>query len=201
MAITSNAITVYGFETSNNFKVRVGLGFKRLPYQFRTIAPNDRSQVIKVSGQPFTPVLVHGDIVVPDSAAILRYLDANFRLTPQLYSSNYDELREIEEWESWGRVILARPLLMLVRARRAGRDDPAEVQQATKLLASACQQLQEHLAGSEWLVGDRLTAADVTCAPVMYRASEPDMLPLPDNIDVALEWMSRVMAYDAGKTQ
>ncbi len=194
-------IVVYGFETSNNFKVRVALGYKNIPYEFHTIAPSDRSLVIEISGQPFTPVLVHGSVVIPDSAAILRYLDANFRDTPQLYSRDYDELREIEEWESWGRATLARPLLMLVRQRRAGRDDPSEVQEAAQLLASACLRLEERLGDNDWLVGDRLTAADVTCGPVMYRASESGMLPLPDNIDAAREWMRRVMAHDAGAPQ
>jgi len=194
----SDAVIVYGFETSNNFKVRVALGYKDIPYEFRTIAPNDRSAVIEASGQPFTPVLLHGTIVVPDSAAILRYLDANFRATPQLFSSDYDELREIEEWESWGRSTLARPLLMLVRQRRAGRDDPAEHKKAAQLLGSACRRLEERLGDNTWLVGARLTAADVTCAPVMYRISESGMLPLPGNLDATLGWMRRVMAYDAG---
>ncbi len=193
-----DAIRVYGFETSNNFKVRVALGYKDIPYEFHTIAPNDRSAVIAVSGQPFTPVLVHGDVVIPDSAAILRYLDANFRDTPQLYSRAYDELREIEDWESWGRTSLARPLLLLVRQRRQGRDDPTEREHAAELLASACQQLEDHLRDAEWLVGERLTAADATCAPVLFRASQSGMLPLPEGIDSALDWMRRVMVYDAG---
>ena len=194
----SDAVLVYGFETSNNFKIRVALGYKNIPYEFHTIALDDRSLVIEVSGQPFTPVLVHGDVVIPDSAAILRYLDANFRDTPQLYSPDYDELRKIEEWESWGRTTLAQPLLMLVRQRRASRDDPSVVQEATLLLASACRQLEERLCDNEWLVGNRLSAADVTCAPVMYRAGGSGMLPLPDDIDAAREWMRRVMVHDAG---
>ena len=191
---------VYGFETSNNFKIRVALGYKDIPYEFRTISPTDRSAVIEVSGQPFTPVLVHGTVVIPDSAAILRYLDANFPATPPLFSRDYDELREIEDWESWGRSTLARPLLMLVRQRRAGGEDPAVYEKAAQLLASACRRLEDHLGTDDWLVGNRLTAADVTCAPVMFRASESGMLPLPDNLDAALGWMRRVMAHDAGAT-
>ncbi len=196
----SEAVSVYGFETSNNFKVRVALGYKDIPYDFHTISPGDRSAVIAVSGQPFTPVLVHGDVVIPDSAAILRYLDANFRDTPRLFSAAYDELREIEGWEGWGRTTLARPLLMLVRQRREDRDDPAERQHAAELFATACRHLDESLGDAEWLIGARLTAADATCAPVLHRASESGMLPLPDDINATLDWMGRVMAYDSGPT-
>ena len=38
----STDVVVHGFETSNNMKVRVALGYKGIPYQFRTIQPQDR---------------------------------------------------------------------------------------------------------------------------------------------------------------
>ncbi|HJO04460.1 MAG TPA: glutathione S-transferase N-terminal domain-containing protein [Acidobacteriota bacterium] len=41
---------VYGFETSNNYKVRVALGAKDLAYEFRTIDPGDRSTIVEASG-------------------------------------------------------------------------------------------------------------------------------------------------------
>ena len=62
-------LTILGFETSNNIKVRVALGFKEIPYEFRTIDPADRSEIVRLSGQHLTPVLVHGDRVLFDSAA------------------------------------------------------------------------------------------------------------------------------------
>ena len=65
-------LVIHGFETSNNFKVRVALGFKGIDYRFETIDPSDRAGMVKISGQPFTPVMVHGDVVMFDSAAIVR---------------------------------------------------------------------------------------------------------------------------------
>ncbi len=40
---------------------------------------------MRISGQHLTPVIEHGEVVLFDSAAILRYLDAAFRETPPLF--------------------------------------------------------------------------------------------------------------------
>ena len=41
--MSASPLIVHGFETSNNMKVRVGLGYKSIPYRFETIDPKDRS--------------------------------------------------------------------------------------------------------------------------------------------------------------
>lgn len=192
-------VVIHGFETSNNYKVRVALGYKGIPFEFRTIDPADRSVPMQLSGQPMTPVMVHGDVVMFDSAAILRYLDANFPETPRLFGPGYQTHREIESWEGWGRTELAEPLMMMVRRRIAGLpDDPHERQVATELLAGACERLEGSLTGHDWLVEDRITAADVTCGPVIYRLQASQILELPDNIERTQEWMQRVMDLDRG---
>ena len=87
----SSPLVIHGFETSNNFKVRVALGYKGIPYEFRTIDPSDRDEIHRLTGQFLTPVLQHGDVVLFDSAAILRYLEANFRDTPRIYGRSHAE--------------------------------------------------------------------------------------------------------------
>ena len=171
-------LVVYGFETSNNFKVRVALGFKRL------------------SGQPMTPVLRHGDTVIFDSAAILRYLEANFLDSPRLFSEDYETMRDIERWESFSRGEMAEPLLIMVRQRLAGRDDPAEAERAAELFAKAVLRLERRLASHPWLVGGHMTAADVSAGAVVYRVQASGLLPLPDGITGTLGWADRVIAHD-----
>jgi glutathione S-transferase len=186
-------MVIYGFETSNNLKVRVGLEYKGIDHEFRTIDPADRREVLRVSGQFLTPVMVHGETVLFDSAAILRYLDANFPDTPKLFGRSRDEQWEIEDWERFGRGPLAEPMMRLVHARVAGRTVDDELRAgAARDLAAAVERLTRRLAGRTWLVGENLSAADITCGAVIERLRRSGAVPLPEDASAALGLAERV---------
>mgnify|MGYP003677775782 CR=1 FL=1 len=189
-------LTIHGFETSNNFKVRVALGFKGIPYRFRSIDPKDRSEILRLSKQHLTPVLEHGAVVVFDSAAILRYLDANFE-GPTLFGRSHAEQWEIEDWEFFARTVLAGPMMEVVHKRLAGTPLDAEgIARCTQSFDDACAQLSVALGGREWLVGDQISAADVTAAPVLRRIQASNLIPWPASAGPLQGWIERVMAYD-----
>ncbi len=194
----SDQIVIHGFETSNNFKVRVGLGFKGIDYRFATIDPADRADIVRISGQPFTPVMEHAGVVLFDSAAILRYLEANFPDTPKLFSTDYGTMRRIESWETFGRVDLHEALMIMVLQRKAGVSDEAETARAAGIFAKATATLEGVLEDNEWIAHTRLTAADVTCAAVVHRVSVMDAFELPEDRPNTYAWADRVMAYDRG---
>ena len=194
----SDKVVIYGFETSNNFKVRIGLAYKGIPFEFKTIDPADREEIYRLSGQPFTPVLVHGDVVMFDSSAILRYVDANFPGTLRLYEGDYGTMREIEGWESFARTELHEPLAIAVKQRLAGTHDEAELARAGALFGEASAKLEERLVDREWLVGDQLTAADVTAGAVVHRVRGLDAIPKTDDRPHTYAWSERVMALDPG---
>ena len=190
-------LTVYGFETSNNMKVRVALGLKGIPYRFRTIDPTDRAQVLKLSGQHLTPVLQHGEMVLSDSSAILRYLDANVPGGPRLYGTSMAEQWEIDDWELFARTRLANPMLEIVHKRLKGTPlDAAGEARCARNFAEACGELATQLGTREWLVGNHVSAADVTAAPVMHRIKASSLLAWPRVPTPVSEWMVRVMAFD-----
>ena len=189
-------LVVYGFDTSNNFKVRVALGYKGIRYTFERIEPTDREKVLEVSGQPLTPVIVHGDAVLFDSSAILRYLDANFPDTPRLFPPDRMAIYEIESWESFARRELQEAIRVPVFQRIQGRTDEAELAEAAEAFAEATARLEEELAGREWLVGDEMTAADVAVAPAVFRGAALEGFPTLDDRPRTLGWVDRVMAYD-----
>lgn len=189
-------LTIYGFETSNNMKVRVALGLKGIPYRFQAIDPQERAEVVRLSKQPLTPVLQHGDVVISDSAAILRYLDANFD-GPRLYSDSVTEQWAIDDWELFARTKLAGPMMEVVHHRVAGNPlDAAGEARCAQAFADAGGELARGLGDGTWLVGDRITAADVTAAPVMHRIQASGLLPWPDAAAPLAPWIARVMAYD-----
>ena len=193
--MSERKIVVYGFETSNNLKVRVALEHKGIPYEFRSIEPGDRDELQRVSGQFLTPVLVDGDTVLFDSAAILRYLDANFPDTPKLYGGSLPEQWEIEDWERFGRGPLAEPMMALVHARVGGQEVSPELQaSASAAFEKAVRELEARLEGRRWIVGDGMTSADITCGAVVYRVRSSGVLPWPAGCTRSEELSGRVMA-------
>ncbi len=190
-------MVIHGFETSNNMKVRVALGFKGIDYEFRAIEPRDRSEIVRLSGQYLTPVMVHGDRVLFDSAAILRYLEATFRDSPPLFGSSHAEQWAIEDEELFARAILAGPLTKLVHHRVGGGTvDEAMKQRCSETFAEAATALTERKGSREWLVGDSMSAADVTAGAVMYRVRDSGVFPFPPVAARLNDWIDRVMAYD-----
>ncbi len=190
-------VVVHGFETSNNMKVRVALGYKEIPYEFHTIDPADRTEIVRLSGQHLTPVLVHGARVLFDSAAILRYLEANFRDRAPLFGSSRDEQWAIEDMELFARTTLAGPMMEIVHHRVAGGEvDDTMQARCAGAFAEAAATLIETLAGREWLVGDKMSAADVTAAAVMYRIRRAALFDPPAGVGTIDGWVDRVMIFD-----
>jgi len=196
----------------NNAKVRVALGYKGLDYEDLPQDPQDRSALIAQSGQPLTPVLVDGETTIFDSAAILRYLDANLP-GPKLFSSDYDTMKEIEKWELFARFGVKESFGPMY-AMTFGRQEQTEaaIQAANTALESDLLAVEDRLAAASWLVGDNMTAADVTLGSLlMYQVglehpvfeALPMLSFIPEHFTLAAdrfpqirEWTRRVLAYD-----
>ncbi len=198
----------------NNVKARVALNYKKIPY-IRSPLPfgeegPDRSQIISVSRQPFTPVMVHGSTVIFDSGGILRYLEANFPKSPPLFSTDYETMRTIENWEMFGRTEVARPVGMIFGQAFAEGKDPGIIDQAHTLLHTATERIEKRLHDGPWLAGETMTAADVVCAAYVGLAmikedaakANPivaffrEHLRLEKDRDKTREWADRVLAFD-----
>lgn len=199
----------------NNVKARVALGYKGLDYErheidFSAGFPGDRSGVVALSRQPRTPVLKHGDTIVFDSHAILRYLEANFPDTPPLFSDDYAEFGEIERWELFGRTELGPPIGMLFGQALSEAPDAEAIAQANAAFHAATGPLEERLAQGDWLVGSHMTAADVSCAagtglaciPAELAETSPvaaffrEHFHLGPGRERTAAWTGRVLAYD-----
>ena len=190
-------LVIHGFETSNNMKVRVALGFKGIPYEFQSIDPGDRTELARLSGQFLTPVLQHGSVALSDSAAILRYLEANFPGTPKLFGNGIAEQWEIEDWELFARTELAGPMMETVHTKvTGGTVDEAMADRCNAGFLAASEKLAAGLEGRQWLVGDAMTAADITAGAVMHRIRLAEFFPLSAAATGILPWVDRVMSFD-----
>ena len=72
-------IKVYRLPRSTNVeRVALALAHKGLPVESILVDPEDRSEVVRVSGQRLVPVIDDGGTVVHDSMKIVRYLDDRY---------------------------------------------------------------------------------------------------------------------------
>ena len=208
-------ITLYNLPPSpNSMKVRIALNYKQLPFDRVDIDFEDeeRATLVQVSGQPLAPVLKHGDSVVYDSRAILRYLDCNFRDTAPLLSTDRPTMRELEQEENYARGPIAAPIgIMFEQLFAENGPDAAACQEASRMIHDATAPYEERLQNQQFLNGDQMTLVDVTAAPYVFYAMLPPELGGPDNPlhqvfidhyelgegrDKTREWVGRVMAYD-----
>jgi glutathione S-transferase len=206
----NRSVKLYNLAPSpHNIKVRLALAFKKIPYERIPVEPENRQALIAISGQPLSPVLLHGDAVVYDSYAILRYLDANWPSSPRLFSADRDTMKRIEEWELFARTEAAPPVGMIFRDLRAPAPDPDRLKKANELINRAASRLEEALAKTSHLMGDAPNAADFTLAPMVYYGAVPEGADKGNPVAAHFrrhlkiegapktrDWISRVMAWE-----
>lgn len=205
----NSSVTLYALNASpNTMKVRAALTFKKIPYQRIDVDPARREEVVKLSGQPLTPVLKHGDAVVYDSYAILRYLDANWRQSPALYSADRPTMKSIETWELFARTDVGPAISAMFGQIREASPDPAKIKGANEMLNRSAAKIEATLATNEWLVGGAPTAADFTLATMLYygvvAAVGPEATPVAglfakhlkiEGAPKTVAWIRRVMEW------
>ena len=164
----SRPVKLYDLALSpNNIKVRLALAYKKIPYERIPVDFQDREALIKVSGQPLAPVLVHGETVIFDSSAILRYLEANFPGTPRLFSDQRESMSQIEDWEIFSRTQAAEGVRITFRQAMAETPDAAALRKANDSINRAASRSEEALSVHPYLMGSSPNAADLSLAPLL----------------------------------
>ena len=165
-------IRLYASEMSGNaHKVRMGLAFLCLAWGERaTDAAARQSDAFRaINPMAQIPAYVEDDFVLRDSQAILAYLAARHR--PGEWDGHTPEERgAIMVWLSHSaNEIFNGPALLRAERLFGWSVDTARAQAVTDRILPV---VEAHLAARDWLVGDRLTIADLAASP--YLALAPD---------------------------
>jgi glutathione S-transferase len=197
----------------NSVKVRVALGFKGLEYENREMMAADRAPMMEAAGWPLVPILLDGDVAMRDSAAILHYLEANYRDAPSLTPASRDDIRSAE-------ALLARlnPEILSIQygledeIRKSDSErDEGRIATGRATLVAALERLERRLATVPWLVGGAMSLYDVILACNLLPARPParfveqsplwrffaDHLALDGDRPAIEAWVDRVIAHDA----
>jgi glutathione S-transferase len=116
------------------------------------------------------PVLEHGGRRLTQSGVILDYLAERF---PQFAAQGDDERREVLRWLLWDNHKLTSYTATYRFLRTFGKSpDPAVVAEFGKRARTAWDILEAHLAARRFVVGERLTIADVSLCGYLFWEDE-----------------------------
>lgn len=175
--------------SGNAQKVRMALRFLDLQFEERTLSGGAHKREPFTSLNPLgqVPVLVDDDLVLRDSQAILVYLAA--RYAPGEWDGRTaDERGRIAQWLSLAANEIANGPNQLRRVALFGAT--VDLAAAAALSSRALDLVESNLADGMWLEGERLTIADLACAPYLALAPQGgiDLGPYPG----VRSWLARI---------
>jgi glutathione S-transferase len=163
-------LRVYRIPFSTNVeRVALALAYKSIEVEWIDIDPDDRSEVVRVSGQELVPVLVDGDRVLFDSPVILEYLEERFPERP-LYPADPARRAELRTFVDWFNRVWKRPPNLLVAEELKAEPDLNRIAELEQRIADALPLFEDLLAGRDYLFGDEFSAADVVAFPFLKYA-------------------------------
>lgn len=166
----SKQLRLYRFPFSTNVeRVALALAHKGIEVVSVEIDPADRSEVVRISGQEFVPVLVDGDRVVSDSTAILEYLDERFPGRP-LYPADPARRAELWTFVDWFNRVWKRAPNLIADEESKPAPDRERTAELEQRIADTLPLFESLLHGRDYLFGDELSAADVIAFPFLKYA-------------------------------
>ena len=159
--------------STNVERVALALAYKGLEVESVVITYEDRSPVIEVSGQGLVPVLADDDVVVPDSVAILRYLEQKWP-DPPLFPTDPARRAELDVFLNWfNEVWKVAPNAIEEELERDGPDHD-RVRELAARMHDSLDLFERLLDGRDHLFGDDLSAADCAAFPFLKYAKLRD---------------------------
>ncbi|MDR3096006.1 MAG: glutathione S-transferase family protein [Paraburkholderia sp.] len=173
---------LYGFAGTRSQRALWGL--KEVDADFEFISVNllegehKRAEFLRVNPAGKVPVLVDGDQVIPESAAIVLYLADKY---PEkgLMPVDLKERAQVYRWTLFAVTELEQPLWRITRHSMLYPPDkrlPADIELARDDFQAMATVLEKHLEAREFIVGNRLTVADCVTVYLMDWANEFQMI-------------------------
>lgn len=173
---------LYGFGPTRSLRALWGL--RELDASFEFVSVNliakehQQPEFLQLNPAGKVPVLVDGDLVLTESAAIVLYLAEKY---PEkgLLPADLRTRAEVYRWILFAVTELEQPLWRITRHTRLYPEErrlPGDVALAREEFTAMAAVLERHMAGRDFIVGDTLTAADCVTAYVIDWGNERQLL-------------------------
>jgi glutathione S-transferase len=169
---------LYGFGPTRSLRALWGL--KELDADFEFVPVNllagehRRPEFLRLNPAGKVPVLVDGDLVIPESAAIVFYLADKYP-DKGLLPADLKERAQAYRWVMFAVTELEQPLWRITKHTALYPEDkrlPADLALAKEEFIAMATVLDRHLEGRRFIVGNSVTVADCVTAYLMDWANE-----------------------------
>jgi glutathione S-transferase len=183
---------LYGFGPTRSLRALWGLRELGLDFEFEVVSlpagEHQRPDFLRLNPAGKLPVLIDGDLVIPESAAIVLYLAEKY---PQknLLPADLAERAQVYRWVMFAMTELETPLWRITRHSALLPPEkrlPQDIVLAREDFARMAAVLEQHMEGRSFIVGDALTAADCVSAYLMDWANENSLLEDTPNLQAYL---------------
>jgi glutathione S-transferase len=161
--------------SGNSYKARLLLSFLNIPYEKIDVSLNGgRNKIdnayLALNPRGQIPTLVHGQVVLWGSTAILAYLASQFDLAKTWLPGQPAAVGRVMQWLELAQNEVASGLFRARAIRRFGYS--GDLVQASRDGTKALEVLNEALKDRDWLAAAHPTIADIACFP--YAALSPE---------------------------
>jgi glutathione S-transferase len=186
---------LYGFGPTRSLRALWGL--KELGVEFEFIPVNlqagehRKPEFLAINPAGKVPVLIDGDLVLPESAAIVLYLAEKY---PEkgLMPAKLEQRAQVYRWVLFAVTELEQPLWRMAKHRFLYPENkrlPQDIDLAREDFAAMAAVLERHMRGRQYIVGDRISVADCVTAYLMDWANEHHLLDGFPNLTAYLQRM------------
>ncbi|MBX3580295.1 MAG: glutathione S-transferase family protein [Rhizobiaceae bacterium] len=190
-------LKVYGHPFAAFYwKVLIALRERDIPFQFLMVDPDHPENAAAIGRLAPTgqfPVLVDGDRVVIESAAIIEYLDLYHGDAPPLVPADRKAAIEARQMDSIFDDYVQAPLTRMVlnAIRDEDKRDALAVTEAKSTLDRSYVWLERWMNGREWAANDTFTIADIAAAPALFYSHWG--YPIPRNLNALHAYRKRLL--------
>jgi glutathione S-transferase len=173
---------LYEFAPTRSIRVRwtlqeLGVEFEPIAVNL-VVAENRSPGFLKINPAGKVPVLIDGDLVLTESVAIVLYLAEKYR-DKGLLPSEPEQLAQLNRWLLFTATELEQPLWRIARHTLLYPPEqrlPADVALAGGEFKAMAEVVEEHMQQREFVMGDRVTAADFVLGYTLDWGNEVGLL-------------------------
>ena len=165
--------------STNVERVALALAYKGVDVTWVEVDPADRAPVVTLTGQGLVPVLEAPDVVIADSTAILRWLEAQTP-EPALWPQDAAARATTDIAIDWFNTVWKHAPNAIEAELEQPEPDAAVVARLSAEIQETLPRFEALLAGRDFLLGDTLGAFDLIAFPFLKYAV---VVPEPDDVE------------------